>query len=165
MAKFGVILIGIVALLSSLGGIVLSVGITFFGWKLFGNPQADLMCYLYLLANPATPPWLQSYLMLYAIPEALRLMNLATLIGIFGAAVLIVSLIYFVAAIGLLAMKNWARIIMIIVGVLYLLGGIGTTVFGGITLSILLIIWGIINLLWGVIIIAYLVSDVKYEFE
>ena len=103
--------------------------------------------------------------MLYAIPEALRLSNLATLIWIFGAAVLIVSLIYFVAAIGLLAMKNWARIIMIIVGVLYLLGGIGTTVFGGITLSILLIIWGIINLLWGVIIIAYLVSDVKYEFE
>ncbi|MEX2706995.1 MAG: hypothetical protein Q6352_017330 [Candidatus Freyrarchaeum guaymaensis] len=98
--------------------------------------------------------------MLYAIPEALRLSNLATLIWIFGAAVLIVSLIYFVAA-----MKNWARIIMIIVGVLYLLGGIGTTVFGGITLSILLIIWGIINLLWGVIIIAYLVSDVKYEFE
>jgi len=62
-------------------------------------------------------------------------------------------------------MKNWARIIMIIVGVLYLLGGIGTAVFGGITLSILLIIWGIINILWGVIIIAYLVSDVKYEFE
>ncbi|MGQ9723086.1 MAG: hypothetical protein ACUVXA_17420 [Candidatus Jordarchaeum sp.] len=166
MARAGVIFIGIIALLGAIGGIILGAGITFLGWNFYGNPQADLLHYLYLLADPSTPLWLKNYILLMLLPETLRLMNLATWIGYFGAGVLIVSLIYFATAIGLFAMKNWARIIMIIVGLLYLLGGIGMIIFGILAiLNILLIIWGIINLLWGIILVSYLASDVKHDFE
>lgn len=62
-------------------------------------------------------------------------------------------------------MKNWARIIMVIIGVLYLLSGIGMLIFGGLTLDILLILWGLANLFWGIILVAYLNGDVKHDFE
>lgn len=165
MAKAGVIFIGIIALLGAIGGIIIGAGITFLGWSFYGSPQANLLLYLYALTNPYTPLWLQNYILIILIPDTLRLMNLATWIGYFGVGVLIVSLVYFATAIGLFAMKNWARIIMIIIGVLYLLGGIGMLIFGGITIDILLILWGLLNLLWGIILVAYLNSDVKHDFD
>lgn len=165
MARAGVIFIGIIALLGAIGGIIIGAGITFLGWSIYGNPQADLLWYLYALTNPSIPLWYQNYILVILIPDTLRLMNLATWIGYFGVGVLIVSFVYFATAIGLFAMKNWARIIMIIIGVLYLLGGIGMLIFGGITIDILLILWGLVNLLWGIILVAYLNSDVKHDFD
>lgn len=165
MARFGVVFIGIIALLTAIGGIILGAGITFLGWSLYGSPQERLISSLYLLANPSTPLWVKAFLMVKEIPDALGLMRIATLMGYFGVAMLIVSIVYFVASIGLLAMKNWARIIMVIIGFLYILGGIGMLVYGGISISILVIIWGVVNLIWGIILVAYLMSDVKDEFE
>ncbi|GEM_PF-4430999 len=165
MARFGVVFIGIIALLTSIGGIILGAGITFFGWSIYGNPQERLIHSLYLLVNPSTPQWMKFYLMIISIPDAIGGMRLATLIAYFGAAMLIVSIVYLVASIGLLAMKNWARIIIVIIGFLYILGGIGMLVYGGISISILVIIWGVVNLIWGIILVAYLMSDVKDEFE
>lgn len=165
MARFGVVFIGIIALLSAIGGMILGAGIAFFGWNIYAAPQERFINYLYLLANPSAPLWLKNYLLIIAIPDALNGMRLATLVGYFGVAMLIVSIIYFVAAIGLLAMKNWARIIMVIIGFLYILGGIGMLVFGGISVGILVIILGVVYLLWGIILVAYLMSDVKDEFE
>ncbi|MEM2136144.1 MAG: hypothetical protein QW261_11480 [Candidatus Jordarchaeaceae archaeon] len=165
MARFGVIFIGIIALFSAIGGIILGAGITFFGWNLYTAPQWRLIQCLYMLADPSTPFWLKNYLLIIAIPDALGGMRLATWIGYFGAAMLIVSILYFVTAIGLFAMKNWARIIMVIIGFLYILAGIGMLIFGGISINILTIIWGVVNLLWGIILVAYLMSDVKDEFE
>ncbi|MBS7249267.1 MAG: hypothetical protein KIH08_01545, partial [Candidatus Freyarchaeota archaeon] len=140
-------------------------GITFLGWNIYSAPQERLIYYLYLLANPSTPLWLKNYLLIISIPDALGGMRLATVISYFGVAMLIVSIIYFVTAIGLLAMKNWARIITVIIGFLYILAGIGMLVYGGISINILLLIWGVVNLLWGIILVAYLMSDVKEEFE
>ncbi len=165
MARAGVIFIGIIALLGAIGGIIIGAGITFAGWSIYGNPQTDLLLYLFALVNPSTPMWLQNYILIILIPDSLRLMNIATWIGYFGVGVLIVSFVYFATAIGLFAMKNWARIIMVIIGVLYLLSGIGMLIFGGLTLDILLILWGLANLFWGIILVAYLNGDVKHDFE
>ncbi|WXG41377.1 MAG: hypothetical protein WED07_11530 [Candidatus Freyarchaeum deiterrae] len=69
--------------------------------------------------------------------------------------IFIVAEMYVFAAIGLFRMKNWGRILALILGVIMIIGSI----------FLLLIIVGIIPLTIGIIVVVYLMTDVKYEFE
>jgi len=69
--------------------------------------------------------------------------------------VLIAVVLYVIAAVGLLKMKNWGRYLALIIGIFDIIVG----VIG------LIAIVGLIPLIFGIIIVVYLAGDVKYEFE
>ncbi|MFB0563766.1 MAG: hypothetical protein ACETWM_21425 [Candidatus Lokiarchaeia archaeon] len=75
---------------------------------------------------------------------------------------LIVSGSSIIMGIGLLTMKNWGRILAMIIGILFM-------VFGILSLFIIPMglfgIVGLLLLIFGIFMVVYLAGDVKYEFQ
>ncbi len=172
MARFGVVLIGVFSILSAIVGVFLGLFLFLHSHSVLSSFRTELGLYLYMLVNPSTSYVLKLSLLYRMILETLNRISFFTFIGWSGVIMTLVSIIYFVAAIGLLAMKNWARIIIVIVGLLYILGGIAMILLGLMYPLLLippmfasLLILSVTFLLWGIILVVYLTGDVKYEFE
>ncbi|MBS7249398.1 MAG: DUF2127 domain-containing protein [Candidatus Freyarchaeota archaeon] len=73
----------------------------------------------------------------------------------FVVCIVIFSGLYLLAGVGLFMMKNWGRMLALILGILNIVGGI----FEMFSLV------GIIPLVFGIIVLVYLMGDVKYDFE
>lgn len=96
----------------------------------------------------------------FASPMSEILRNIDYL-NIFGVIVVIFSGLYITSGIGLLSMKNWARILAIILGILSIITGI----FLFIIIAIFGFLIGILFLALGLATVVYLAGDVKYEFQ
>lgn len=79
------------------------------------------------------------------------------------AYLLILSLLSIFTIIGLLRMKRWGRYLALIMGILYIMSGVVPVILGIETYVAIGI--GLIIAIFGVVIIVYLMGDVKYEFE
>ncbi|MEX2751367.1 MAG: hypothetical protein Q6366_005720 [Candidatus Freyarchaeota archaeon] len=71
------------------------------------------------------------------------------------ACIVIFSGLYFLAGVGLFMMKNWGRMLALILGILNIVGGVFA----------MFLLVGIILLVFGIIVLVYLMGDVKYDFE
>ncbi|MFB0563767.1 MAG: DUF2127 domain-containing protein [Candidatus Lokiarchaeia archaeon] len=80
--------------------------------------------------------------------------------GVFGCFI-VYSGLYITSGIGLLYMKNWGRILAMIIGVISIITGI----FLFLTMSLFGLLIGILFLALGLATVVYLAGDVKYEFQ
>lgn len=74
---------------------------------------------------------------------------------------LIFSILYITSGIGLLSMKNWARILAMTLGIISIIVGI----FLFVSLFLYGFLFAILFLALGIATIVYLAGDVKYEFQ
>ena len=82
-------------------------------------------------------------------------------LNIFGVIVVIFSGLYITSGIGLLSMKNWGRILAIILGIISIITGI----FLFLIIFLFGFLIGILFLALGIATVVYLAGDVKYEFQ
>jgi len=147
----------IIAVLGVIGAIVLeAVTVSQYQASNFANFLQIPLAYLF---SAGLPPLYREFIIMMAITSAfssvgstmatIGYINIGVLIG------LIFIVFYILAAIGLLMMKNWGRILALIVGIFDIIGGIFA----------LFAIVGLIPLIIGIVIVVYLSGDVKYEFE
>lgn len=91
------------------------------------------------------------FIIYYAISE----LSYINVNHFYVVCIVVFSGLYFLAGVGLFMMKNWGRMLALMLGILDIVGGIFTIIE----------LVGIISIVFGIIVLIYLMGDVKYDFE
>ncbi len=106
---------------------------------------------------PIPPEEMQYYMSTLLSYAMLNFANTSFLVGylhIITLVLLVGVVLYVAAAIGLLMMKNWGRYLGLLVATFNIIAGV----------FLLIVVVGLLYIVFGIVMLAYLMGDVKYEF-
>ncbi|MEM2959757.1 MAG: hypothetical protein QXS27_05005 [Candidatus Jordarchaeaceae archaeon] len=144
----GITALAIIFIIFGFTDIVIGVTVEIMAFSWFNNRILEsFWTYIFSLTSPPEFWPIHPFIIfLTGYFDTLSIMNLAHL----AAIILFISSVpQFVASMGLLLMKRWGYYLALIIGILNIVVGVVT----------------LINLVIGIILVCYLMGDVKYEFE
>ena len=157
-APAGIILLAIIFIIISVVGFILALGTATLSGRIFYDTVMDFLLISSVLNNPYISPGL-AIILLYPSMGTTTLGTVGIgLLPLLFVGSLIFAVLYFIASVGLLYMKNWGYYLALIIGIINIIGGV-------LILVVAIDLTGLIILVFGIVIVVYLMRKAKFYFE